>query len=203
MNLPNKLTIIRIAIIPLFMAFSVPFSETLIHSPALSGISQGLTAFNGFISGSGWWLSGTIFVVAFITDALDGYIARKYQMITDFGKFLDPIADKLLVTAAFFALVEQQKLSSWIAVIIISREFIVTGVRLLASSKGVVIAAGNLGKIKTILQTIALTLMLFRNFYIEFFATIHLDDIFMFAALVLTIISGVDYILKNKHLLMD
>ena len=201
MNLPNKLTILRIIMIPVFMVFAVPFSQTMIEAPFLSGLSQGMRTFNEFICGPGWWIAGLIFVAAFITDALDGYIARKYNLITDFGKFLDPIADKLLVTAAFIALVEQQRLSSWIAVIIISREFIVTGVRLLAATQGVVIAAGNLGKIKTVFQTIALTLMLFYNFNISFLNAIYLDDICMLIALVLTVVSGVDYILKNKHLL--
>ena len=201
MNLPNKLTILRIIMIPFFMIFAVPIPQTLIDLPALSAMSQGMRAFNEFIGGSGWWIAGTIFVLAFITDALDGFIARKYNLITDFGKFLDPIADKLLVTAAIIALVEQQRLSSWIAVVIISREFIVTGVRLLAATQGVVIAAGNIGKLKTVFQTIALTLMLFYNFRLAFLNAIYLDDICMLVAFVLTVVSGVDYILKNKHLL--
>ena len=203
MNLPNRLTVSRMLMIPIFMVFAVPFPQWLIEVPVLSALARNMTEFNGFILGTGRWVAGTIFLLAFLTDALDGYIARKYMMVTDFGKFLDPIADKLLVTAAMIALVERQELSSWIAVIIIAREFLVTGIRLLASNQGVVIAAGSLGKLKTVFQTIALAFMLFDNFSIGFLCAVRLDDILMVIALLLTVISGADYLIKNKHLIQN
>ncbi|HCX64878.1 MAG TPA: CDP-diacylglycerol--glycerol-3-phosphate 3-phosphatidyltransferase [Eubacteriaceae bacterium] len=176
MNLPNRLTVIRIIMIPAFLFF--------------------------FLSdfGGGKLIGATIFVVAALTDMLDGHIARKYNLITTFGKFMDPLADKLLVSAALIALVETQQITSWIAMIIIAREFAVTGLRVLAASDGIVIAASKWGKIKTITQMIAITSMLYGNFpFAQLGFNIPFDQAMMWLAVLFTILSGVDYFRLNKN----
>ena len=188
MNLPNKLTLLRIILIPAFMLFAAEPPGWL-YAPAA-----------GFIMEYGLATAGAIFVVAFATDLLDGHIARKYNLVTDFGIFLDPIADKLLVTAALVALTARGALGAWIPVVIVSRELIVTGMRLLGANKGVVLAAGRLGKIKTFVQWAALTLMLFGNFGAAFLININAGLALLYIAAVLTIISGADYIIKNRSL---
>ena len=130
MNLPNKLTIFRVILIPFFVFFLL--------SNAAGDMSK--------------WIALAIFIIASLTDMLDGKIARKYNLITDFGKFMDPLADKMLVCSAMIALVGLQKIPSWIVIIIISREFIISGFRLIAADKGVVIAASYWGKFKTVFQ---------------------------------------------------
>ena len=138
MNLPNKLTILRIFMIPFFVFFL-------------------LTDFAGSYSDL---IALLIFIIASLTDLLDGYLARKYHLVTNFGKFMDPLADKLLVCSAMICLVELGRLPAWIVVIIISREFIISGFRLVASDSGVVIAAGNLGKIKTVVQMVMVCVLI-------------------------------------------
>lgn len=140
-----------------------------------------------------------IFLLAAITDFIDGYIARKYNMITDFGKFMDPLADKLLVTAALLILLENGLIAGWVVFIILAREFIVTGFRTIAASKGVVIAAGWLGKIKTVVQFIMISTLLLLNYPFELFNW-PVDQIFVALAVVLTVASGVEYIYKNLHI---
>lgn len=143
-----------------------------------------------------------IFTIAAVTDGLDGYIARKKKMITNFGKFLDPLADKLLVSAVLISLVELQRLSAWVAIVIISREFAVTGLRLVAAAEGIVIAASCLGKLKTVLQIIGLIALMLNNFpfsYISF----PFDQIMIYLAVVVTIFSGIDYFVKNKHVIAE
>jgi CDP-diacylglycerol--glycerol-3-phosphate 3-phosphatidyltransferase len=202
MNLPNKLTLLRIALVPVFLVFAAPVPDALFAFFGLFGYDETLRGYAAFLSdGGGHIVAGVIFLLAFLTDALDGYIARKWNLVTDFGKFLDPIADKLLVTAALIALTAWGQLDAWIPVIIISREFIVTGLRLLAANRGIVLAAGGLGKLKTVAQTAALTLFLFRNFSLGPLEAIHADAVLMYAALVLTVISGLDYLIRNKALL--
>jgi CDP-diacylglycerol--glycerol-3-phosphate 3-phosphatidyltransferase len=202
MNLPNKLTILRICMVPVFLLFALPLPDALVRVGGAIGAGGLLASFNSFFSGggSGSWICGAIFVAAFATDMLDGYIARRYDMVTDFGKFLDPIADKLLATAALAVLVERGELSAWVLAIIVSREFIVTGARLLAASEGVVLAAGRLGKLKTVAQTIAIALMLFHNFGVRALDAVRADAVFMAAAVILTIVSGVAYIAQNRRL---
>lgn len=175
MNLPNKLTIFRaILIIPfvVFMLFDV-------------------CAFDK-------WIALAIFVIASLTDLLDGKIARKYNLVTNFGKFMDPLADKLLVSAAMICLVELKVIPSWIVIIIISREFIISGFRLIASDKGVVIAANYWGKFKTVFQMVMIILMIMD---VEALAPV--TDIVMWIALALTIISLVDYVVKNWKVMED
>lgn len=141
-----------------------------------------------------------IFIIAASTDGLDGYIARKRKLVTNLGKFLDPLADKLLVTAALISLVEMQRLPAWIAIVIISREFAVTGLRLVAAAEGNVIAASKLGKLKTVTQIIAIVLLMLNNFPFSYF-NIAVDQWMIWIAVLMTILSGVDYFLKNRHVI--
>ncbi|GAE91545.1 CDP-diacylglycerol-glycerol-3-phosphate 3-phosphatidyltransferase [Gracilibacillus boraciitolerans JCM 21714] len=141
-----------------------------------------------------------IFAVASATDWLDGYYARKYNLVTNLGKFLDPMADKLLVSAAFILLIALEMAPAWVVIIIISREFAVTGLRLVAAGEGIVLAAGQMGKLKTVLQILAIIVMLLHN--VPFSAIgIPVDMILLYAALVLTIVSGVEYFVKNWNVM--
>ncbi len=174
MNLANKLTMIRIFLVPIFLLFI-----------AVKGIPYGRE------------LATFIFIVASLTDKLDGYIARSRNQITNFGKFMDPLADKLLVTAALVSLVELQIVHGWVAMIIIAREFAVSGLRTVAASDGKVIAASKWGKLKTVIQIVAIITALINLSYVN--TTLNmLTNILMAAAVVITIISGVDYFVKNK-----
>jgi CDP-diacylglycerol--glycerol-3-phosphate 3-phosphatidyltransferase len=174
MNLANKLTMLRIFLVPIFLIFI-----------AARGIPYGKE------------LATIIFIVASLTDKLDGYIARSRNQITNFGKFMDPLADKLLVTAALVSLVELQIVHAWIAMIIIAREFAVSGLRTVAASEGNVIAASWWGKIKTVVQIVAIIAALLNLTYVNPTLKI-LTDVAMGAAVIITIISGVDYFVKNK-----
>ena len=172
MNLPNKLTLFRIFLIPVFilvMLFNIP---------------------------SKYLIACVIFIVASITDAMDGHIARKHNLITDFGKFMDPLADKLLVCSAMICLVDLKLLPAWIVIIIIAREFIISGFRLIAAEHQIVIAASMWGKFKTTFQMIAVILMIFN---IPALATVTM--IMLVIAVVLTVISLVDYVAKNIEVL--
>ena len=139
-----------------------------------------------------------VFIIASLTDLIDGKIARKYNLVTNFGKFMDPLADKLLVCAAMIALVELGRIPSWVVIIIISREFIISGFRLIASDNGVVIAASYWGKFKTTFQMIMICLMIANISALQI-----LTDIIMWVALALTVISLLDYILKNKSVMRE
>ena len=143
------------------------------------------------------WISLILFVVASLTDLLDGKIARKYNLVTNFGKFMDPLADKLLVCSAMICLIEMNKLDAWIVIVIISREFIISGFRLVASDSGVVIAASYWGKFKTVFQ-MAMIIVLIADLG-GFFDM--LGTVLVWAALALTIISLLDYVFKNKQVL--
>lgn len=147
------------------------------------------------------FLGALMFILAASTDWLDGYYARKYNLVTNFGKFLDPLADKLLLTAALIALVELTFLPAWIAIVIISREFAVTGIRLVAAVDGQVIAASNLGKLKTVFQIIAVSALMLHNLPFELIG-VPFATITVWIATILTIISGLDYFLKNKHIVL-
>lgn len=147
-------------------------------------------------------VSAIIFIVASATDWLDGYYARKYKLVTNMGKFLDPLADKLLVSAAFILLVELDMIAAWIVILIITREFAVTGLRLVAAGEGIVLAAGKMGKLKTASQLIAISLLLLHNFPFAY-VDIPVDVIFVYIALILTVWSGIDYFVKNWHVLRD
>lgn len=140
-----------------------------------------------------------IFILAAVTDGLDGYIARKNKMVTNLGKFLDPLADKLLITAALVSLVEMERLEAWIAIVIISREFSVTGLRLIAAAEGHIIAASALGKIKTITQIVAIISLMLNNVPFEVF-NIPFSSIAKWLAVGITIVSGLDYFYKNRKI---
>ena len=193
MNLPNKLSMTRIALVPVFMLFVIPLPEWMPFAVQI----------NGALASFGNIAAIIIFIIASLTDSLDGYIARKYNLITNFGKFLDPIADKLLVTAALIALVENNRISGWAALIIISREFIVSGLRIVAASQGVVIAAGKWGKIKTIMQIVAIIAMLLNNYPFSLFTNIPVDRYIMIIAVIITLYSGYEYIRDNIKVLKN
>ena len=180
MNLPNKLTILRTIMIPVFLI--------VLYLPGL-----GLT---------GDIIAALIFVAASITDFLDGKIARKYNLVTNFGKFMDPLADKLLVCSAMICLVDLKLIPSWIVIIIIAREFIISGFRLVASDNGVVIAASYWGKFKTTFQMLMIIFTIF-NIYLENDVLDVISNILVYVALALTVISLIDYMLKNKDVLKD
>lgn len=201
MNLPNKLTLTRICFIPVFMLFVIPIPDSILNIGFLKGIHPQLVAVNQFLSLYGGYIAAGIFIIASSTDAVDGYIARKRQMVTNFGKFLDPIADKLLVTAALMALVQSGDVNGWAAMLIIAREFIVTGLRLIAAGEGIVIAASKLGKLKAAMQDIAIVATLMKNFPISLFSDFQFDDYAMLLAVIITIYSLYDYIKKNMKVI--
>ena len=192
MNLANKLTMIRIFLVPVFLVFitvkEIPYGSII---------------------------ATVVFIIASITDQLDGHIARSRNQITNFGKFMDPLADKLLVTAALVSLVELKLVAGWAVVVILAREFAVSGLRTLAASDGIVIAASWWGKIKTVTQLIAILLLLLKvnintsanainfiknNSFLNSFFT-YVPETIMFIAVLITIISGIDYFVKNKHVI--
>ena len=186
MNLPNKLTIFRVILI-------VPFVVVLLGGEA------GWFGDNSLLYGG---IALAIFIVASLTDLIDGKIARKYNLVTDFGKFMDPLADKLLVSAAMIALVEMGRIPAWVVIVIISREFIISGFRLVASDNGVVIAASYWGKFKTTFQMVMVCLMLL-DLSEKFAGYGVLTNIIMWIALILTVVSLVDYLMKNKNVLKE
>ena len=174
MNLPNKLTVFRMILI-------VPFVIVMLTDVC---------------GAAGKWIALALFVGASLTDLLDGYLARKYNLVTNFGKFMDPLADKLLVCSAMICLVETGMIPSWVVIIIISREFIISGFRLIASDNGIVIAASYWGKFKTVFQMVMIVLMIADIAALSF-----VTDIVMWIALVLTVVSLVDYLKKNWHVM--
>lgn len=175
MNLPNKLTMFRVVLIPVFI---VVLMSGLIAEPASR------------------YIAVVIFCVASFTDYLDGHIARKYNLVTNFGKFMDPLADKLLVSAAMICMIELGMLPAWVVIIIISREFIITGFRLIAAEGGLVIAASWWGKIKTVTQMAMIILMLLGVNNV-------IGTILVVLATIFTVVSGVDYIVKNIAVLKN
>ena len=175
MNLPNKITMLRVFLIPFFVVFmlvsAIPYSK---------------------------YIALVVFVVASLTDTLDGYIARKYKLVSNFGKFMDPLADKLLVCSALIALSDLNRIPAWIVIVIIARDFIISGFRLIAAEKGIVIAAGWWGKIKTTVQMIMVGFLIadLKVFYI-------FDQVLIYLALALTLISLGDYLYHNREVLKD
>ena len=177
MNLPNKLTTLRVIMIPFFVFFLL------------------------WQNGENYtfrMIALALFIIASLTDLLDGKIARKYNLVTNFGKFMDPLADKLLVCSALICLIELNALPAWMVIIIISREFIISGFRLIASDNGVVIAASYWGKFKTTFQMVSVVLLI-----LDIPALALVTAICVWIALVLTIVSLVDYIYKNHKILTE
>lgn len=177
MNLPNKITIFRVCMIPLFVIFML---LDMIPGNRL--------------------IAAALFGLAAASDAVDGHLARKNGLVTNFGKFMDPLADKLLVCSALICFVELQLIPAWMVIVIISREFIISGFRLVASDNGVVIAASYWGKFKTVFQMI-MCVILILNFSGLFFDV--LEQIFIWISLILTVVSLVDYVKKNIHVIKD
>ncbi len=147
------------------------------------------------------YAAAVIFILAALTDMLDGHIARKYNLVTNFGKLMDPLADKLLVMSALLCLVQVGDVAGWMVIVILGREFIITGMRQVAAAQGIVIAAGTTGKIKTITQMIAIPLLLLENWPFSMLSfELPMDMVFLWLALIMTVISGVEYIVKNRQL---
>lgn len=177
MNLPNKLTVLRVLLIPFFVLF------TLVD----------------LVPGYSRYIAVVIFVAASLTDLLDGQIARKYNLVTNFGKFMDPLADKLLVCAALICLVSERLLPAWMVIVIISREFIISGFRLVASDNGVVIAASYWGKFKTTFQMLMIIVLI-----LDLGGVFDLiGQILVWISLILTVVSLIDYLIKNKHVILE
>lgn len=192
MNLPNKLTIFRVILI-------LPFVLLLLGGHHEWGWFRAI--FGGILEYVDY-IALAIFIIASLTDLVDGKIARKYNMVTNFGKFMDPLADKLLVSAAMIALVDMGRIPAWIVIIIISREFIISGFRLIASDNHVVIAASYWGKFKTTFQMVMVCLMI-ANLGVKYEWMRILTDCIMWIALALTVISLIDYLVKNKDVMKD
>ena len=175
MNLPNQLTILRMIAVPFFIGF--------------------------FMTGH-FWIALVIFIAAAFTDMLDGKIARARGLVTNFGKIMDPLADKILVYSAFCLMVEDGSIAGWMFIIILAREFLVAGVRTVAASEGIVIAAAMSGKIKTVLQMVAVPLLMLAHaiegtkyyYYVSILA-----QIFLWGSVVMTVYSGIEYVVKNKQ----
>ena len=173
MNLPNKLTMFRVILIPFFVVFLLV---------DITPVDK--------------WIALAVFIIASLTDMLDGKIARKYNLVTNFGKFMDPLADKLLVCSALVCLVAVDRIPAWMVIVIIAREFIISGFRLVASDNGVVIAASYWGKFKTTFQIIMICLMI-----ADLAALQLLTAIVTWVAVILTVVSLVDYLVKNKEVM--
>lgn len=190
MNIPNKITLSRILLIPLFIILlEIPYDW-----PAYSIGATEIPL--------GHLLAGILFILASVTDWVDGYYARKYNLVTNLGKFLDPLADKLLVSAALICLVEIGLAEAWVVILIISREFAVTGLRLVAAGEGIVLAASSMGKIKTVLQISATAFLLLHHFpfsYLDF----PIGTVLLYLAALATVWSGIDYFIKNWHVMRD
>jgi len=203
MNTPNKLSLLRIILVPFVLLFLLP-----IHIGAFEP-----AAWNGFIDVYGRIIAGIIFIIASLTDLADGKIARKYNLITNLGKFLDSLADKMLVISVLIALVDINRISSIFVIVIVLREFMVTGIRLIASEKGIVMAAAMIGKIKTVTQMTAVIYLLFEPMFELIFVKLIpgldaaqispviliIGDIIFIISVIMTIISGLDYLIKNIH----
>lgn len=190
MNIPNKITVSRILLIPIFVI--VMMFDFSWGNMTLFGAEMQVNYFVGAL----------IFIIASATDWVDGYYARKYDLVTNLGKFLDPLADKLLVSAAFILLVEIGLAPAWIVIIIISREFAVTGLRLILAGQGEVVAANQLGKIKTWAQIVAISALILHNTIFTLIG-IPFDDIMLYIALIFTMWSGWDYFYMNRRVLLD
>ncbi|MFP3728790.1 CDP-diacylglycerol--glycerol-3-phosphate 3-phosphatidyltransferase [Priestia filamentosa] len=179
MNLPNKISISRICLIPLFLFFLLcPFDLGSTGSFKINTL-----------------LALTIFLIASLTDWIDGYLARKLNLVTNLGKFLDPLADKLLMMGGFVALVELGIAPAWIVILILSRELAITGFRVIAASEGLVIAAGASGKLKTVIQIFTIIVLILN-------INALLNDVFLWLSAIITIYSGIEYFIKNKKVLL-
>lgn len=188
MNLPNKLTVFRVILI-------IPFVLLMLGSHAQWGWF--MAVFGGIVDYADY-IALVIFIIASLTDMLDGKIARKYNLVTNFGKFMDPLADKLLVCSALICLIELHKIPAWMVILIIAREFIISGFRLVASDNGVVIAASYWGKFKTTFQMVAVCLLIADIQELSL-----VTEIVLWIAVILTVVSLIDYLIKNKEVMKE
>jgi len=189
-NLANRITLARISLVPIVMFFllvRLDFGQFMAfgHQYNISDV-----------------IAAVIFSVAAISDGLDGYIARSRKMETDFGRFLDPLADKLLISSVLISLVEMGRLAAWVAILVISREFAVTGLRLVAAANGTVIAASKLAKVKTALQILAVVALILDNFPFSSF-DVRFDQWLVYLMVIVTVWSGVEYFVKNKAAIQE
>ena len=203
MNLPNKLSILRIVLVPVTLLFMLPVN--------IFGWQP--EGWNSFINSYGMIVAAAVFIIASFTDMFDGKIARKYNLITDLGKFLDSLADKILVISIMLAFIGLGRISAWVVMIIILREFAVSGLRMIAAAKGEVIAAKMIGKVKTVIQMIALIYLMFEPLLLKIFglgfngypveinAVTIIGDVLFGICVIMTIVSGVDYLIKGKQYL--
>ncbi|MBQ6302597.1 MAG: CDP-diacylglycerol--glycerol-3-phosphate 3-phosphatidyltransferase [Clostridiales bacterium] len=203
MNLPNKLSIVRIILVPVTLLFMLPVN--------IFGWEP--EGWNSFINSNGMIVAACVFILASLTDTADGYIARKYNLITDLGKFLDSLADKILCISIMLAFIGLGRVSAWAVMIIILREFAVSGLRMIAASKGEVIAAKMIGKIKTVTQMVALIYLMFEplllkitgtgfaGYPVQVCAVTIIGDILFGICVIMTIVSGIDYLIKGKQYL--
>ena len=195
MNLPNKLTVIRVVLVPLLiLVYMFPYDTAGINVPVYHVLNTDISLVNIIVL--------IIFIIASITDYFDGKIARRERLITTFGKFADPIADKLLVNTIFLLLASNGKINIIIPIIMISRDTIVDAIKMSAASKQVVVAASKLGKLKTVSQMIALYFLLVNNFPFSVWG-IDVATILAWIATVISVISGIDYFMKNRKMLME
>ena len=195
MNLPNKITLVRLFLVPTFIiVYLFPYQMCGITIPTYDILSTELSLLDIVLF--------LIFMIASITDFLDGYLARKYELVTTFGKFIDPIADKLIVNTTLLLLASSNMISIIVPIIMISRDIIVDAIRLVASQKQVVLAASLLGKAKTMTQMIAICLLLLRNVGFEALG-IPMAQIMITIATVISLISGIEYFMKNKQYILE
>lgn len=189
MNLANKITLARVVLVPVFVVLIMAS-----QIPGLAGLVANGTLSQNILN----WCALAVFIIASVTDFLDGYIARKYNMISNFGKFMDPLADKLLVCSALICLLALGRINVFLVLIIIARDFIISGFRLVASDKGVVIAANMWGKVKTTMQ------MIMIGFMIPDWDAVHIICVILaWIVLFLTVYSLMDYLIRNRHVLKD
>lgn len=191
MNLANRITLARIALIPLFMLCLMPIS------PEMQQAAEWL----GWMGQNGIVIGAIIFAIAAGTDKLDGVVARKYNQITRLGKLLDPLADKLLISVALIMMVQLGLVASWIAIVIIGREIVITALRMIAAEQGIALAADRFGKLKMVLQVAAILLVLLYNDWIGAWFSFRVDGVVMWLATVVTLLSGINYIFTNVKLL--
>lgn len=187
MNIANRITIARIALIPLLVLFLQPFPEAMANEHGVIS----------FIDRYGIYLAAIVFIIAAATDKVDGYIARTYNQVTNAGKLLDPLADKLLILTALIMLVQTGSVQAWAAVIIIGRESLITAVRVMAASKGIILAADRYGKWKLVLQVAAIAAVLVQNFPIFESVKFPFGSLLIIAAVLITVYSGFHYIRTN------
>lgn len=189
MNLANKITLMRVILVPVFIVLMMAS-----QIPGLAGLVENGTLSQNVLN----WVALAVFIIASVTDFLDGYIARKYNMISNFGKFMDPLADKLLVCSALICLLALGRINVFLVLVIITRDFIISGFRLVASDKGVVIAANMWGKVKTTMQ------MIMIGFMIPDWDAVHIICVILaWVVLFLTVYSLMDYMIRNRHVLKD